>query len=41
VDEPIPFALPEPIQQDTEKCVACQHRHRAGECKCGCKEFIG
>lgn len=41
VDEPIPFALPESIQQDADQCVACKHRHRAGECKCGCKEFIG
>jgi hypothetical protein len=33
VDQPIPL-LPKP------KCIACSHIHQ-GECKCGCKEYIG
>jgi hypothetical protein len=39
VDEPVPFI---PVQQPNPvgRCVACSHSH-SGECKCGCKEFIG
>lgn len=39
IDAPIPFVPVDPPKPDG-KCVACHHRHQ-GECKCGCKEFIG
>lgn len=35
---PIPQPL---VESSNDLCVACRHKHRSGECKCSCKEFIG
>jgi hypothetical protein len=32
---------PELVSVPITKCVACGHKHRGGECRCGCYEFIG
>lgn len=29
------------IPATTNKCIACNHAHKSGECKCGCHSFIG
>lgn len=39
--KPLPAALEETVVTEATKCVACGHRHKGGECKCGCYEFIG
>lgn len=38
IDEPVPAP---PIAKPTSNCIACGHKHKAAECKCGCYEFIG
>jgi hypothetical protein len=30
-----------PIVEPAANCVACQHKHKGGQCKCGCHEFVG
>lgn len=40
LDDPVPLEVvpdPTPI---AEKCEACGHMHKSGECKCGCYTHI-
>lgn len=35
---PVDNPVQEPVQP--EPCVACNHMHKSGDCKCGCYEHI-
>lgn len=28
-------------EEAPQKCIACKHSHKAGQCKCGCYEYVG
>jgi hypothetical protein len=30
----------DPVHDEPEPCVACNHMHKSGACKCGCYEHI-
>jgi hypothetical protein len=30
----------EPTLQDEGRCVACEHKHQSGKCRCGCETWI-
>lgn len=32
---------PAPAEPAPSRCIACQHQHKGGTCKCGCYEYIG
>lgn len=34
------YPATEPVVQDGGKCVACDHRHTGGKCRCGCETAI-
>lgn len=35
-----PPEMPQIAEVKPESCVACQHKHKGGPCKCGCYEQI-
>lgn len=43
-DEPVALTVVqdvhEPVQEKPEACIACNHMHRGGECKCGCYNHV-
>lgn len=41
VQELVQVPLPEQPVIEATNCVACNHKHKGGPCKCGCHEFIG
>lgn len=39
---PVTELSPEPTKpKEPTRCVACNHTHKGGQCKCGCHEHIG
>ena len=50
IDEPVALrvvtpdmmsgAVDNPVQEPVEACIACNHMHKNGDCKCGCYEHI-
>ena len=37
---PVDNYVQEPVQEKPEACVACNHMHKSGECKCGCYNHV-
>lgn len=42
ISTPVPVhPAPPVLESQPVKCVACNHQHKSGPCKCGCHEQIG